>query len=47
MDRAKVGGKKLCVSNLHVESLLNKRIPEDEELQMDFSRTCSLSEASP
>ena len=39
MDRAKVGGKKLCVSNLHVESLLNKRIPEDDKLQMDFSNS--------
>jgi hypothetical protein len=28
LDQAKVGGKKLCVSNSHVESLLNKRMPE-------------------
>jgi len=39
LDQAKVGGKKLCVSNSHVESLLNKRIPEDDELQMDFSNS--------
>eukprot|EP00092_Neocalanus_flemingeri_P000321 GFUD01000343.1.p1 GENE.GFUD01000343.1~~GFUD01000343.1.p1 ORF type:complete len:518 (+),score=179.07 GFUD01000343.1:61-1614(+) len=39
LDQAKVGGNKLCVSNSHVESLLNKRIAEDDELQMDFSNS--------
>jgi len=39
LDQAKVGGKKLCISNSRVESLLNKRIPEDDELQMDFSNS--------
>ena len=37
LDQAKVGGNKLCVSNSRVESLLNKRIAEDDELQMDVS----------
>jgi len=39
LDQAKVGGNKLCISNSHVESLLNKRIAEDDELQMDFSNS--------
>lgn len=39
LDQAKVGGKKLCISNSHVESLMNKRIPDDDELQMDFSNS--------
>lgn len=39
LDQAKVGGKKLCVSNSHVESLLNKRMHEEDELQMDFSNS--------
>jgi len=37
LDQAKVGGKKLCISYSHVESLMTKRIPQDDELQMDFS----------
>ena len=36
LDQAKVGGNKLCVSFSHVDNLLNKRIPEDDELQKDF-----------
>ena len=36
LDQAKVGGNKLCVSFSHVDNLLNKRIPEDDELQRDF-----------
>ena len=39
LDQAKVGGNKLCISNSRVESLLNKRIAEDNELQMDFSNS--------
>merc|ERR1719427_2158651 len=39
LDQAKVGGNKLCISNSRVESLLNKRIAEDDELQMDFSNS--------
>ena len=36
LDQAKVGGNKLCVSFSHVDNLLNKKIPEDDELQKDF-----------
>merc|ERR1719427_1227659 len=39
LDQAKVGGNKLCISNSRVETLLNKRIPEDNELQADFSNS--------
>ena len=39
LDQAKVGGNKLCISNSKVETLLNKRIAEDNELQMDFSNS--------
>lgn len=39
LDQAKVGGKKLCISNSRVETLLNKRISEDNDLQMDFSNS--------
>ena len=39
LDQAKVGGNKLCISNSRVETLLNKRIAEDNELQMDFSNS--------
>lgn len=39
LDQAKVGGNKLCISNSHVESLMNKRIPDDDELQADFSNS--------
>jgi len=40
LDQAKVGGKKLCVSNSRVEALLNnKRMPEDDPLQCDFSNS--------
>merc|ERR1719320_405392 len=37
LDQAKVGGNKLSISR--VETLLNKRIPEDNELQADFSNS--------
>ena len=36
LDCAKVGGNKLCISYSRVENLLNKRIPEDDELQKEF-----------
>lgn len=36
LDHAKVGGNKLCVSYSRVDNLLNKRIPDDDELQKDF-----------
>ena len=36
LDGAKVGGNKLCISYSRVENLLNKRIPEDDELQKEF-----------
>ena len=36
LDQAKVGGNKLCVSFSHVDNILNKRIPEEDELQKDF-----------
>jgi len=39
LDQAKVGGKKLCVSYSRVESILNKRMPDDDELQCDFSNS--------
>merc|ERR1719495_3153277 len=40
LDQAKVGGKKLCISNSRVENLLNKRIAEDDEqLQMTFENS--------
>jgi len=39
LDQAKVGGKKLCISNSRVESLLNKRLPEEDPLQCDFSNS--------
>merc|ERR1719228_3137857 len=40
LDQAKVGGRKLCVSNSRVEALLNnKRMPEDDPLQCDFSNS--------
>merc|ERR1719511_393281 len=40
LDQAKVGGKKLCVSNSRVEALLgNKRMPDDDPLQCDFSNS--------
>jgi len=39
LDQAKIGGNKLCVSNSRVESLLTKRIDEEDGLQKDFSHS--------
>ena len=36
LDTAKLGGNKLCVSFSRVETFLNKRIPEDDELQREY-----------
>jgi len=39
LGNAKLGGNKLCISNSRMNSLLDKRLIEDEGLQADFSNS--------